>query len=82
MISAIMPASIAEMTAMPTVPKVHFLRLSRALIYGFKSSVPGIVHAACAADPEIVHTKAVDQIHDRTGARAAARSPPQSRARR
>lgn len=39
------PARAAAMTAMPTVPKSHLRFLSCALIYGFRSSVPGIVHA-------------------------------------
>ena len=34
-----------EITAMPTVPAIHFRRLSEDVIYGFRSSVPGIVHA-------------------------------------
>ena len=32
-------------TAIPTVPNSHFFALSFAVMYGFKSSVPGIVHA-------------------------------------
>ena len=43
--SAMSPASTAAMTAMPSVPNSHFLRLAAALIYGFRSSVPGIVQA-------------------------------------
>ncbi len=31
-ISAMIPASTAEITAMPMVPKVHFLRLSAAVM--------------------------------------------------
>lgn len=41
----IMPASAAEITAIPSVPKIHLTHLSRAVMYGFKSSVPWIVHA-------------------------------------
>ena len=40
-----MPERTADMTTMPTVPKSHFLHLSFPVIYGFRSSVPGIVHA-------------------------------------
>ena len=36
---------LSVMTAMPTVPKSHFFCLSFAVMYGFRSSVPGIVHA-------------------------------------
>lgn len=40
----IMPASAAEITAIPRVPKIHLTHLSRTVMYDFKSSVPKIVH--------------------------------------
>ena len=44
-ISAAIPDSTAEITAIPTVPISHFWHLSLRVIYGLNSSVPGIVHA-------------------------------------
>ena len=44
-IKAIIPARAADIAANPTVPNIHLTTLSLLVIYGFKSSVPGIVHA-------------------------------------
>ena len=43
--SILVAASTAETADTPTVPNSHFFFLSVVVIYGFKSSVPGIVHA-------------------------------------
>lgn len=40
-----MPASTAAMTAMPTVPAIHFFRLSAAVMWSRRSSVPGMIQA-------------------------------------
>ena len=39
------PDNIADIIAIPTVPKSHFLHLSFLVIYCFKFSVPGIIQA-------------------------------------
>ena len=39
------PESMAAMTAMPTVPMIHFCFLSSVVIYGLRSSVPGMIQA-------------------------------------
>lgn len=40
---AMIPARAADIIAIPTVPKIHFLTLSFVRIYGIRSSVPGII---------------------------------------
>ena len=37
------PERTAAISAMPTVPMIHFRCLSFAVIYGRKSSVPGMI---------------------------------------
>ena len=44
--TVIIPARIAESAAKPTVPINHLTNLSFCLMYGRKSSVPGITHAS------------------------------------
>ena len=44
-ISVITPESKAATIAIPAVPMIHFCFLSFAVIYGLRSSVPGMIHA-------------------------------------
>ena len=39
------PARKAAMIAIPTVPMIHFCFLSSVVIYGLRSSVPGMIQA-------------------------------------
>ena len=39
------PERMAARIAMPTVPMIHFCFLSFAVIYGRRSSVPGMIQA-------------------------------------
>ena len=39
------PERTAARSAIPAVPMIHFFFLSSAVIYGLKSSVPGMIQA-------------------------------------
>ena len=58
------PERMAARSAIPTVPMIHFFFLSFAVIYGLKSSVPGMIQAFVCPTQYSSIKKTVDQIHN------------------
>ena len=60
------PESTADIIAMPTVPNSHFLHLSFAVMYGLRSSVPGMVHAfVCPTQKSSTRKRSIRFMTDR-----------------